>query len=330
VYIALDAMGGDHAPEETVQGAFLALEAFPNLRIQLVGIESAIRKHMKDQPEALLARVDVVHAEDVVDMAESPSTSFKRKKHSSIRVGLNLVKEGTSQGFVSAGNTGAMMLASILLLGKIPGVDRPALSAVIPTKTDPFVMLDMGSNVDCKPSHLEQFAVMGHYFSDLIMGVEKPRVALLNIGEEPDKGNSICLSAFPLLEKLPINFVGNVEGKDLLFCKADVVVCDGFVGNSILKFGEGATRMFMEFFKSEAKGSFLSILGLFLLKPALQRFKKKFDYDEHGGAPFLGVKGVSVVAHGNASRHAIKSAIGIALQAAEGQMVEKIAGALHR
>lgn len=327
ISIAFDVMGGDFAPSETLQGAYLALKEM-DIHLVLLGPEAIVRQELKKFPDFPLDRVTIQDAPDVVGMSESPAQAFRKKKNSSIQLGLNLVKEKSCQGFVSAGNTGAVMACSVLTLGKIPGVERPAIATVLPSQKGPFVMLDMGSTVDCKPSHLAQFAVMGHYFAKLTLDIAEPRVALLNIGEERDKGNSACLEAYELIEKEPIQFIGNIEGKEILFGKADVIVCDGFVGNCLLKFGEGVSELFMQFFKNEAKISWVSALGLLILKPGLKRFIKKFDYQEYGGAPLLGVNGVSIIAHGKSKKIAVKNAILRCKQAIENQLVEKVTEAL--
>jgi len=313
IHIALDAMGGDHAPAVVVEGGVLAVQQL-GVRVSLVGPEDVIRRELARFPSANLDLVSVVHAPDVVGMAESPAVAFRQKKASSIHVGLKLVKDKLADGFVSAGNTGAVMMASTLILGRMEGVERPAIASLIPTKTDrPVLVLDMGSSVDCKAEHLAQFALMGHTFAKTVLKQESPRVGLLNIGEEPEKGNEVVKEAFELITQLPIHFVGNVEGKDILDGVADVVVCDGFVGNALLKFGEGVSSTIFGFFKHQAKsGSLRSKLGLLLLKPALMEFKKKYDYEEYGGAPLLGVNGISIIAHGRSSAIAIKNAIRLA------------------
>ncbi len=318
--IALDAMGGDFAPSHPVQGALLALKTLP-VKIILVGPKNKLDVPLSD-------RLSVVDAPDVVAMAEAPSISYKRKPRSSIRVGLDLVKEGKAHAFVSAGNTGAVMFASTFILGRLENVERPAIGGILPTQLGTALLLDMGSTVDCRPNHLCQFATMGFHYAKSVMDVKHPKVALLNIGEEADKGNHLSLATYPLLEKLPINFIGNIEGKEVLTGKADVIVCDGFVGNNLLKFGEGASKLFLDFFRTESKRSLSSKLGLMLLKPSLKRFLKRFDYDETGGAPLLGLNGVSIIAHGSASPLAIKNAIRTAVHALENHMVNKIAKAL--
>jgi phosphate acyltransferase len=321
-------MGGDDAPMVNLQGAALAVKEL-DVHVFLVGPEDTLNAEIKKLDNWPSDRITVCHASEIVSMSESPVMSYRKKKNSSIRVAMNLVKEGKADAFVSAGNTGAVMATSNFVLGRIDGVDRPALAAVLPSKNDPYVMLDMGSNIDCKPHHLTQFAMMGNYFSQAILGVENPRVGLLNIGEEEDKGNQVSLTTHKFMKQLPINFCGNVEGRDITRGKADVVVCDGFVGNNMLKFGEGISKLFSEFFKEESKTSLISLISLFLLKPAFKRFKKKFDYDSYGGANLLGIKGVSIIAHGSAKKVAIKNAIKVAMRAHKNDVVSKIAKAIE-
>lgn len=321
-------MGGDNAPHVNLNGALLAVNEL-DINVTLIGQEDVLQREISKIPNWPSHRISIHHASQVVGMSESPTSSFRKKKESSIRIGLTLVKEGKADAFVSAGNTGAVMAASSFILGRIKGVDRPALAAVIPSKENPFVMLDMGSNVDCKPHHLTQFAMMGNFFSKTVLGVKTPRVGLLNIGEEEDKGNQLTLTTFKFMKQLPINFCGNVEGRDITNGKADVVICDGFVGNSMLKFGEGISKLFSDFFKEEAKKSIISLLGLLLLKGTFKRFKKKFDYDSYGGAHLLGVNGVSIIAHGSAKDVAIKSALKVAMKAVQKNVVSKIEKAIE-
>ncbi|NQY74011.1 MAG: phosphate acyltransferase PlsX [Candidatus Margulisbacteria bacterium] len=329
MHIALDAMGGDDAPVETVKGAVLALKDYP-ITITLVGREDCIRKELSKLNQKESDRLRILHASEVVEMGESPAQSFRKKKNSSLRLGLDMVKEKVADGFVSAGNTGAFMATSVLVLGKIPNIDRPAIATVLSTNNGPVLLLDIGSNVDCKPHHLEQFALMGHYFASLVLKVENPKVGLINIGEEEDKGDTLVLAAYPLLKKLPINFVGNVESRDILTGKVQVMVCDGFLGNNLLKFGEGLIDVFMGFFKNDCQQSWISKLGAMLLIPALKRFKKKFDYEETGGAPLLGVDGVCVVAHGRSQAKAIKNAIFRAYQESESNVIATIQEAVSQ
>ena len=269
-------------------------------------------------------RINVVDCKDVVAMSESPSTSFKRKKDSSIQVGLKLVKDGTCNAFLSAGNTGAVMFSASMILGRLPGIERPAISTILPTQKGPVVMMDMGSSMDCKPSHLSQFALLGHYFASSVFGIDSPRIGLLNVGEEKDKGNSLTLAAYDEISNLNLNFSGNVEGKEILSGDFDVIVCDGFVGNVVLKFAESVSKLFYNFFKMEAKRSILSLIGLLLLKGSLKKFKKKFDYDEYGGAPLLGVNGVAIIAHGGAKAIAISNAIKMCMKTLETDMVKDL------
>lgn len=327
IHIVLDAMGGDFAPEVNLDGALLATQSLA-VKITLVGPQVLLEEKIKAYPQWPSEKIVIVDAPEVVGMSESPSLSFRKKKNSSIQIGLNLVKEGKADAFVSAGNTGAVMTASSFILGRLPEVDRPVLAGILPSEKRPYVMLDMGSNVDCKPQHLVQFAVMGNFFAKNILDIHKPTVALLNIGEEKDKGNTLTLTTYKLLENMDLNFVGNIEGKELTKGKVDVVVCDGFVGNSMLKFGEGIIKLVMDFFKKEAKTSLVSLVGLFFLRPALKRFQKQFDYEEYGGAHLLGVNGISIIAHGSAGKIAIKNAIKTAMVGVENNVVEKIKSAI--
>lgn len=324
IKIVVDAMGGDNGPTPNVEGAVMACRKYP-VEILLVGPKSVVERELLRFSEKDKARVSIVHASESIGMSESPSKAFRKKKDSSIHVGLNQVKTKKAEGFVSAGNTGAVMTASTLILGRAHDVERPGLAAVLPSKTNPYVILDLGSTVDCKPQHLVEFAIMGHYFAKLILKREEPKIGLLNIGEEKDKGNSLTLATYPLLEQLPLNFIGHIEAKEMTLGTTDVVVCDGFVGNNILKFGEGVSKLFSGFFKEEAKQSLLSKIALLLLRPAFKRFKKQYDYDEYGGGLLLGVNGISIVAHGSAGPVAIKNAIKVAYLSCQNRIAEKIA-----
>lgn len=315
-------MGGDSAPEEILKGAKLAIDEYP-INIILTGPKETIQNHL-DRLNISSDQLSIEDAPDIISMNDSPSSSYRAKKNSSIRVGLELVKAGRADGFISAGNTGAVMTASLLTFGRIKQIERPAIATTLPSQTGQFIMTDLGSNVDCKPSHLVQFAIMGHFFAQIHLNVNDPKVALLNIGEEPEKGNQLTQSTYPLLKEAPINFTGNIEGKEVLKGVADVVVCDGFTGNSLLKFGEGVSEVFFNFFKKEAKRSLISLLGLLLLKGALKKFRRRYDHAEYGGALLLGVKGVSVIAHGSSCQTAIKNAIHTAIEGVEGKIIEKI------
>ncbi|RAP31510.1 phosphate acyltransferase PlsX [Candidatus Marinamargulisbacteria bacterium SCGC AG-343-D04] len=316
-------MGGDFFPDTNIKGALKAVSEYP-ITVILVGNRPLIEKSLKKYKQFPHKNIEIVHAKDVIEMTDSPAKAFRSKKKSSIHIGLEFVKSGQADAFVSAGNTGAVLTATTFILGRIEGIERPALAGIIPSEKKHFTMLDMGSNVDCKPDHLAQFAVMGNCFSKEILKTSSPRVGLLNIGEEREKGNMLTQQSYDLIETLDLNFIGNVEGKDLTKGKADVVICDGFVGNNVLKFGEGITSLFRKFFKEEAKRSLISFLGLLLLKPTFKRFKKRFDYDEYGGAYFLGVNGISIIAHGSASEKAIKNALKMAYQSVQSSMIDKI------
>lgn len=325
--IALDAMGGDFYPDANIEGAIMAVNELP-ISIKLIGQQSLLDKKIAKIPHFPHNRIAVVDASEVIEMTDSPAKAFRSKKDSSIHVGLRLIKDKKAHAFVSAGNTGAVLAASTFILGRIDGVERPALASIIPSETGHYVLSDIGSNVDCKPHHLAQFAIMGDCFSREILNIESPKIGLLNIGEEKEKGNTLTQQTYDYLSRLSFNFIGNVEGKDLTKGKADVVVCDGFVGNNLLKFGEGISKLFSNFFKQEAKRSWISLFALFLLKPAFKTFKKRYDYDEYGGAFFLGVNGLSIIAHGSASCTAIKNAIKAGYHANESDMTTKIKSAL--
>lgn len=329
IKVALDAMGGDFYPDTNINAAIQIAKKL-HIHVILVGDKEILSQKLHELPELTKEKISIEHAEEIIEMTDSPGKAFRKKKNSSIHVGLNLVKQKKADAFVSAGNTGAVLTASTFILGRIEGVDRPALSAIIPSENTPFVMLDMGSNVDCKPNHLLQFAIMGNCFSKEVMGTKNPKIGLLNIGEEKEKGNILTQQAHDLLASSNINFIGNVEGKELPKGNIDVVVCDGFVGNNMLKFGEGLVKMFKTFFSGEAKKSLISMIALLLLKPTFKRFKEKFDYDEYGGAHFLGVNGVSIIAHGSASEKAIYNAIKMAYQAVKTDMIGTIKTSLKK
>jgi len=325
--IALDAMGGDFAPSAPVAGALLALaELDPSLRIQLVGIPAVIRREIDEVISGAYAslaphaeRLDVVEASDVIEMSEKPSAVIRGKPNSSMHVGLKLQADGLSDAFVSAGNTGAQMAVSTLILRLHPGLSRPAISTVFPTAEQSIVVLDSGANVDCSPQELVQFARLGSVYAEDLLGRTNPSIGLLSIGEEPEKGNVAVKEAHLLLKNSGLNFQGNVEGRDLPTGRSDrgpidVVVCDGFVGNALLKFYEAVAPMIINMVARSAG----------LSKEQLVATLKELDYSEHGGAPLLGVKGVSIISHGKSNPRAIKSAIKVALRAVETRMNEHI------
>lgn len=321
VRIALDAMGGDFAPAEIIRGAVLASQEVSG-EIFLVGNPEKINKELRKYKEK--GKLPVVAASEVIGMAESPAQAVKQKRDASINVAVSLVKEGKADAVVSAGNTGALMAAALFTLGRIPGVERPAIATEFPLPAGKVLLLDMGANVDCKPKHLEQFALMGHLYAKHVMHIENPRVALLNIGEEKEKGNELTREAWPLLKQAPINFIGNVESEEILHGKADVIVCDGFVGNLILKFAESLAGAVFQLLKSELSKGILTKVGLAFLFPALLKLRKKVTYDEYGGAPLLGVSGVVFKAHGRSKAQAIKNAIRETAEAVRGNMVASI------
>lgn len=318
IRIAVDAMGGDHAPAEIIKGAVLASVELP-IRIILVGdrqkIETELRRCRKK------GDISVVHASETIGNNEPPVAAVKQKKDSSINVAVGLVKNREADAVVSAGNTGALMAAGLFGLGRIAGVERPAIAAIFPTPSGPILLLDMGANVDCKPKHLQQFAEMGSQYAEHVMRKQSPRVGLLNIGEEKEKGNELVMQSWTLLKEAKINFVGNVEAKEILAGKVDVIVCDGFVGNLILKFGESISDFILTLFKKELAKNIISKFAAFLLLPALAGIKKSVDYDEAGGAPMLGINGIVFKAHGRAKAKAIKNAIRVAYEAAREDLV---------
>lgn len=307
--IALDAMGGDRGPQELISGALLAVER-DDLRITLVGDEPVLQHHLQSASisKTLLDRLDIVHAQTVVDMDENPVDAIRKKKDSSIMVAFDLVKSGKATAAVSAGNSGATLAAGVRKLGRMKHVARPGLASAFPTLKGPVVIMDIGANVECRPVHLYQFGVMATAFSNLY-NVDKPRVGLLTIGEESGKGNTLIKEAYNLLDKSSLNFIGNVEGRDVFQGDVDVVVCDGFVGNIVLKISEGLAEATMRMLRDEILKSALAKLGYFLARPAFNKFKRRVDYAEYGGAPLLGIKGIGIVCHGKSSDLAIKNAI---------------------
>jgi len=318
--IVVDAMGGDSAPAEIIKGALEAARQF-NQEIILVGDEAIIRQEMVGCTDKL---VSVVHAPDVISMSESPSVAVRRKKGSSIVRAMHLLKEGTTAALVSAGNTGAVMAAGVLFLGLIVGIDRPALATVLPSKGGWTLLLDAGANADCKPYHLLQFAIMGYLYAREILGIHNPRVGLLNIGEEETKGNELTLAAYPLLANAGINFIGNVEGRDIYQDTVNVVVCDGFVGNIVLKAAEGMSTAFMQMMKEETTKKWFARAGFTMAMFALRDFRRRLDYAEYGGVPLLGVNGVIIVCHGSSTSRAIKNAIRLAGESVQKDLVSAI------
>ncbi len=324
--IAVDAMGGDHAPAEIVAGAIKAQQEL-GVEVLLVGDRDQISLALKQHTNISPSQVQIIHTEEVVEMGEEPLTALKRKPKASIRVAMDLVKNNQADAVVSAGHSGAAMAAALLRLGRLPGIDRPAIGAVFPTamRNKSVLILDVGANVDCRPKFLEQFAVMGSIYSQYVLGVPEPKVGLINIGEEACKGNEQSLKTYQLLEQNPqITFIGNAEGRDVLTGKFDVVVCDGFVGNILLKFAEAVGEIVLQTLKEELSTGWQGKLGATLLKPSLRRFKQRVDHVEHGGGLLLGVAGVCIISHGSSEARSIFSAIRLAKEAVDHQVLDRI------
>ena len=315
--IALDAMGSDRAPKPEVEGAIQAARRF-DLPVALVGPESVIRSELARHPFSGSLPISVVHASEVIAMEDKAMQAVRAKRDSSMRVGLRLVREGQASAFITAGNTGAAMATAKMVLGALPGVDRPALAAIIPTAVGTVsTLLDVGANVDCKPHHLEQFAIMGEVYFRSMFGTAQPRVGLLSIGEEEGKGNELTRETFQLLKQRPLNFVGNVEGRDIYSGKVDVIVADGFVGNVALKTSEGVANLVRATLKETLAATITRQVGFLLSRSAFSDFKKRLDHTEYGGAPLLGVKGACFITHGSSNPNAIKNAIRVAADFAD-------------
>lgn len=329
VTIAVDAMGGDHAPKTEIEGAIRAARSL-NVKVILVGHEDLLRRELSQYDGVRSLGLEIMHASEQVTMAESAAKAVRGKRDSSIRVACRLVRDGIAQGMVSAGNTGAVMVTAKMVQGMLPGVDRPALASGFPTlKGTPAVMVDVGANVDCTPRMLAQFAVMGNVYSRLIFQADNPRVGLLSIGEEEHKGNDLTRHAFQLLKSLPLNFIGNVEGRDVYTGTADVVVCDGFIGNVALKVSEGLVDVIKHMLHESLEATITRKIGYVLSRAAFADFKKRVDYSEYGGAPLLGVKGVCIICHGRSNSNAIKNAIRVAAQFASAGLNNRIENELR-
>ena len=336
--IVLDAMGSDKSPEPEIRGAILACRLL-DVRVHLVGPEDLLRPKLR---EALsnYARpgfagkkprlpIFMVQASEWISMEDKAAQAVRSKRDSSMRVGMKMVREGRAAGFITAGNTGAAMATAKMVLGSLAGVDRPALATVLPTSSgQPCVLLDVGANVDCDPENLVQFAVMGHMYAKNVLHVAHPRVGLLSIGEEDSKGNSLTRDTLPLFRELPLNFIGNVEGRDLYNGQADVVVCDGFVGNVALKTSEGLAKLVNSSLRESLKSTVTSQVGAMLSKKAFKAFKDRLDYSEYGGAPLLGVRGVCIVGHGSSNERAVMNGIRVAAEFAAAEVNSGIEAAL--
>lgn len=320
--IAVDAMGGDYAPEEIVKGALKAAETYPDITVILVGQKEKIVACLPDT--GISEQVEFYEASEVVGMDEHPASSIKKKKDSSIVVATRLVKDGEADALVSAGNTGAQMAAALLGLGRIKGISRPAIGTVLPTLKAGKLLLDVGANPDAKAENLLQYGLMGSIYAEIILGIKNPKVALLNIGSEEGKGNELVQEAYELFKKSNLNFIGNVEGRDIPYGNADVIVCDAFVGNIVLKTIEGMASSLFQLIKEKITANTIRKMGALLIKPGLKEIARSLDYSEYGGAPLLGVDGTSIICHGSSNEKAIFNAIRVAKECIEGEIIAKI------
>lgn len=322
IIVALDAMGGDYAPVETVKGAVEAVKEL-NVDIKLVGPEDVVKAELAKY-EYDKERIEVVHASEVIGTDEVPTMAIRRKKDSSLVVALNLVKKGEADAIVSAGSTGALLTGALLIVGRLPGVERPALGTCLPNKKGFSFLIDSGANVDCKPKYLEQFAKMGSVYVEHVFGIKEPKVALVNIGAEKEKGNALTKETYELLEQAEdINFTGNIEPRNIPFGEADVIVCDGFVGNTILKLSEGLAKTMIDIIKTEiTKGAYK--IAAAALKTPFRNVKKFMDSDEIGGAPFIGLKSLVVKAHGSSNAKAFKNAVRQCVLFTEADIIGKL------
>ncbi len=324
VKVAVDAMGGDNAPVEIIKGAIEAIQESKELKVFLVGREEVIKEELKKYTYNL-EQVEVVHAQEVIETAEPPVISIRKKKDSSIVRAMYMVKDGTCDAFVSAGSTGAVLVGGQVIVGRIKGVERPPLAPLIPTETGVSLLVDCGANVDARPSHLVQFAKMGSVYMEHIMGVKNPKVGIVNIGAEEEKGNALVKETFPLLKNCPeINFIGSVEARDIPAGVADVVVCEAFVGNVVLKMYEGVAGSLIKKVKEGMMSTLKSKIGALMVKPALKKTLKSFSTDQYGGAPMLGLTGLVVKAHGSSNAVEIKNSILQCIAFKEQKINEKI------
>lgn len=331
VAIAVDAMGGDAAPSVNVRGSLQALEADRDLTLTLVGPEKTIRAELALHHSAESERLRIVHCEEVVSMDDHAVDAARRKRASSIHVGMRLVKEGHADAFLSAGNSGAVMAIALLELGRLSGVERPAIVVKLPTTEGSVTLLDAGANVDCRASHLSQFAQMGDVYARVIDGLSNPRVAVLSNGSEPHKGNELTRGAHELLVKdSNLNYLGYVEGFDLFRGTADVVVCDGFVGNVALKTAEGLADTAFRWLRQQVRRDLFGLLGVFFLKRTLRKFRKTFDYQPYGAAPLLGIDGMVLISHGSSTDTAIRNGILTAKRGVEQGFLQRIADVMGK
>jgi phosphate acyltransferase len=320
--IAVDAMGSDTAPTPEIWGAILACRAYP-VRVHLIGPKDRLREGLGNVGRRL--PIEIVHTTEWITMEDKAATALRKKPNSTMRLGLKMVKDRTVAGFLTAGNTGAAMATAKMVLGTLPGVDRPALAAVMPTSAgSPCFLLDVGANVDCKAQNLEQFAVMGEMYARGVLKISRPRVGLLSIGEEEMKGNELTREAFAALRQLPLDFIGNVEGRDIYNGRCDVIVCDGFVGNVTLKASEGLGRLVRDLLRESLSSTVTARAGALLSRRAFRDFKKRLDYSEYGGIPLLGVRGPCIIGHGSSNERAIMNGIRVAAEYAQTAVHERI------
>ncbi|MCL2717945.1 MAG: phosphate acyltransferase PlsX [Lachnospiraceae bacterium] len=324
INVALDAMGGDNAPREIVKGALLAVGECDNVKVYLTGDKELIEKELRGQAYDT-SRIEIVHAAEVIETAEPPVMAIRKKKDSSLVIGLNMVKDGTCSALISAGSTGAVLVGGQVLVGRIKGIKRPPLAPLIPTETGASLLIDCGANVDARPEHLLQFAQIGAIYMEHVVGIKKPKVAIVNNGAEEEKGNALVKETFPLLKNCPdINFIGSIEARDIPAGKADVIVCEAFVGNVILKLYEGVGATLIKMIKKGIMSTTRAKIGALLVKPALKKTLKAFDTEEYGGAPLLGLNGLVVKTHGSAKAVEIKNAVLQCVQFTEQKINEKI------
>ncbi|HBP66155.1 MAG TPA: phosphate acyltransferase PlsX [Desulfosporosinus sp.] len=319
--IVVDAMGGDYAPEEIIKGTLMAAKKWPDLQLILVGKQARILPFLIDNK---LPNISLIEASEEIEMDEHPANAVRKKKDASIVVATRLVKLGEADAVVSAGSTGAQMAAALLGLGRIKGIERPAIATVLPTAEGGKLILDVGANLDASPEQLCQYALMGSIYAEKILGIPNPRVGLLNIGSEEGKGNELTQKTYTLLKNAPLNFIGNVEGRDVPYGRADVVVCEGFVGNVLLKTAEGLALVLFQLIKEKITSNIVRKLGALAVKPGLKEIAQMMDYAEYGGAPLLGVNGISIICHGSSKTKAIFNAIRVARECVDVRLIEQI------
>jgi glycerol-3-phosphate acyltransferase PlsX len=324
--IAIDAMGGDEAPGSIIDGALVAARLH-QVALLLVGDRSRIARELARHPGAASLDIHILDTPDAVEMSESASAPLRRKPRASIRLTAEAVRDGHADAMFSAGHTGATVMAAISTFGRLAGVDRPALATIIPTRQQPAVLLDSGASVECRPQHLVQFALMGSAYARVAFGCARPRVGLLSVGEEEEKGNELTRDAHRLLKSAPINFVGNVEGRHVYAGDADVIVCDGFTGNVTLKISEGLVEAIEALLHAELQSTFGTRVGYLLSAQAFRRFRKRVDYSEYGGAPLLGIDHICIVGHGRSSSKAVSNAVTMAIRAVRERLIEKLSRA---